>query len=124
MPLVTPPMCRYLITGIAPPRSTSWIARQRTGIVVLDAQNRILEFQEKPKEPKSEWGVPPLYLYPRETIARFREYLELGGNPDAPGNFVEWLRRRERCYAWKMNGTVVDIGNLQSLEAARERFRS
>ncbi|MHA3770005.1 nucleotidyltransferase family protein [Verrucomicrobiota bacterium sgz303538] len=98
-------------------------ARQRTGIVVLDEDNRILEFQEKPREPKSTWGVPPLYLYPRETLPRFAEYLAQGGTADAPGNFIEWLSGVEAVYAWKMDGNVVDIGNLASLEAARERFK-
>ncbi len=98
-------------------------ARRRTGIVVLDDENRILEFQEKPREPKSAWGVPPLYLYPRETLPRIAEYLAQGGSPDAPGSFVEWLSRQEPVYAWKMNGSVLDIGNLESLEAARARFR-
>ncbi|RYD72813.1 MAG: hypothetical protein EOP84_22515 [Verrucomicrobiaceae bacterium] len=97
-------------------------ARRRTGIVVLDGENRILEFQEKPREPKSSWGVPPLYLYPRETVPRIADYLTQGGSPDAPGSFVEWLSRQEPVYAWKMNGSVLDIGNLESLEAARRQF--
>jgi glucose-1-phosphate thymidylyltransferase len=86
---------------------------------VLDENNRVLEFAEKPQEPKSAWGVPPLYLYPRETLPRIHDYLANGGNPDAPGHFVEWLSRAEPVYAYKMNGNVLDIGNLESLEAAR-----
>lgn len=97
-------------------------AQRRTGIVVLDEENRILEFQEKPRNPKSSWGVPPLYLYPKEVLPRIAEYLAEGGSADAPGSFVEWLSRQESVYAWKMNGTVLDIGNLESLEAARARF--
>ena len=97
-------------------------ARRRTGIVVLDDENRIVEFQEKPTEPTSAWGVPPLYLYPRETLPRIAEHLSSGGNADAPGNLIEWLSRVTPCYAWKMNGTVLDIGNLESLEAARREL--
>lgn len=97
-------------------------ARRRTGIVVLDEENRVLEFAEKPQEPKSVWGVPPLYIYPRETLSRFAEYLATGGNPDAPGNFVEWLSQVEPVFAWKMRGSVLDIGNLESLEAARRQL--
>jgi glucose-1-phosphate thymidylyltransferase len=97
-------------------------ARRRTGIVVLDEDDRVLEFQEKPREPKSAWGVPPLYLYPRETIPRIHEYLSQGGDRDAPGNFVAWLSRMEPVYAWRIAGDVMDIGNLASLEAARHRF--
>ncbi len=96
------------------------VARRRTGIVVLDADNRVLEFAEKPQHPKTCWGVPPLYLYPRPTLARIEQYLEAGGTPDAPGHFVEWLIRNEPVYAYRIEGSVLDIGNLESLEAARK----
>ena len=32
---------------------------QRTGVVVLDANNRVLNMEEKPPQPKSTWAVPP-----------------------------------------------------------------
>ena len=32
---------------------------QRTGVVVLDENNRVLNMEEKPQEPTSHWAVPP-----------------------------------------------------------------
>jgi glucose-1-phosphate thymidylyltransferase len=110
----SPYLCVHHVEEIA--------ARQRTGIAQLDDADRIIRFEEKPREPKSAWGVPPLYIYPRAILPRIAEYLAVGGNPDAPGHFVEWLSRIEACYAWRMEGSVLDIGNLESLEAARRRF--
>ncbi len=36
---------------------------QRTGVVVLDENNKVLNMEEKPQEPKSTWAVPPFYVY-------------------------------------------------------------
>ena len=36
---------------------------QRTGVVVLDENSKVLNMEEKPEQPKSHWAVPPLYIY-------------------------------------------------------------
>jgi len=93
--------------------------RRRTGIAVLGADGRVLEFAEKPREPKTPWGVPPIYLFPPSALARLPEYLQAGGSPEAPGHFIEWLHRLEPVYAYRIAGTILDVGTPQSLEAAR-----
>ena len=97
---------------------------RRTGIAVLDDVNRVVEFAEKPRHPKTQWAVPPLYLFPPSTLRRLAEYLEAGGSPDAPGHFLEWLCHVEPVFAWKIPGTILDIGTPQSLEAARKLYKS
>ncbi len=97
---------------------------RRTGVAVLDAENRVIEFAEKPREPKTSWAVPPLYIFPRSTLPRISTYLAAGGSPEAPGNLIEWLCRLEPVYAYKINGCVLDIGDPESLEAARRLMGS
>ena len=36
---------------------------QRTGVAVIDDNVKILEMAEKPKEPKSNWAIPPFYVF-------------------------------------------------------------
>ena len=36
---------------------------QRTGVIVVYDQWRVLEMQEKPQLPASHWAVPPFYIY-------------------------------------------------------------
>ena len=96
--------------------------RKRRGNVLLDENNRVLQFIEKPDEPISEWSVPPLYLYPSTTLPRVKEYLAGGGTPDAPGHFAEWLHTHEPVYAHKIEGRILDIGNRKSLAEARAFF--
>ena len=42
-----------------------------------------------------------------------------GGNPDAPGYFIEWLVQRVRCQAIPLRGRWYDIGSLETLDEAR-----
>ena len=42
--------------------------RRRLGIAELDSSGRVLSFQEKPEEPRSQWAVPALYIYQQETL--------------------------------------------------------
>lgn len=97
---------------------------RRTGVAVLDTEGRVVEFAEKPREPKSQWAVPPLYLFPRATLPRVSAYLDAGGSPEAPGHFLEWLCRVEPVYAWPATGPILDIGTPASLEVARRWMAS
>jgi len=97
--------------------------RKRRGVVVLDNANRVIEFQEKPEQPRSQWVALPIYLFPASVLPLIPTYLREGRSADAPGSFVEWLCRMEPVYAHKIDGTVLDIGNPESLEKAREKMR-
>lgn len=96
--------------------------RKRRGIAQLDAQNRVIDFEEKPKQPKSEWGVPPFYIYPSSVLPRIKSYLDSGGIADAPGHFLVSLHKTEPVYAHKITGEILDIGNHESLAEARQFF--
>jgi glucose-1-phosphate thymidylyltransferase len=87
---------------------------RRTGVAVLAEDGRVLDFAEKPAEPKSSWAVPPLYALRRATLDELPTYLEEGGSPDAPGNLVAWLHRRRPVYALECDQGPHDIGTLES----------
>lgn len=88
------------------------------GVVELDAQHKVLSFEEKPTEPKSNLGVPPFYLYQRETLPLLRQYLDEGNNPDAPGHFIPWLITKKDVYAHVFDAMRIDIGTIESYHEA------
>ncbi len=45
---------------------------QRTGVIVVDEQMRVLNMEEKPREPKSHWAVPPFYVYQKADLELVR----------------------------------------------------
>jgi glucose-1-phosphate thymidylyltransferase len=88
------------------------------GVVDLDERDRIISFEEKPAEPRSNLAATAAYLYCGEDLELLPQYLEEGNPPDAPGNFPAWLHSRTPVYGYRFSGEWHDIGDLgQLLEA-------
>jgi glucose-1-phosphate thymidylyltransferase len=86
------------------------------GLVDLDGE-RVVDFQEKPDDPKSTLVSIACYAFPQEAL-RFHEYLAEGNNPDEPGWFVQWLVDQGDVYAFPFDEAWFDIGTPDSyLEA-------
>lgn len=90
------------------------------GVVELDENGRVLSFEEKPENPKSDLGVPPFYLYKKATLPMIEKYLAEGNNPDAPGHFIPWLIGKTEVYAFAFDATRIDIGTPESYYEAVE----
>ena len=99
---------------------------QRTGVVVLDENNRVLNMEEKPQEPKSTWAVPPFYIYKKENIDMIMHAIENGCGFDAPGNLAHYMVDNVVMHAWPMAGTGenlrFDIGSLDTYKEACEKY--
>ena len=96
---------------------------RRTGVVEIDLDDKVLSFEEKPQNPKSNWAAPPLYCYRAATLRELlEEFLRSGANGDAPGAFVPWLLTRTAVYAFRFEGQRHDIGTLQSYNSVRALF--
>ncbi len=95
---------------------------QRTGVVVLDENGKVLNMEEKPQEPKSNWAVPPFYIYLRKDLDLVRNSVENGCGKDAPGNLAHYMVDNTLMHAWKMTAGRFDIGSLDSYEEAKKLF--
>lgn len=95
---------------------------RKTGVIETNGEGRVLSFAEKPMDPRSNLAVPPFYIYRRDTIPLLKEYLQAGENPDAPGNFIPWLLKRKKVYAFRFEGARYDIGTLESYRLVNELF--
>lgn len=103
---------------------------QRTGVVVLDASERVVNMEEKPECPKSHWAVPPFYIYLKKDLGVVRHAVEHGCGKDAPGNLAHYMVDHATMYAWEMKRTDgdrqqpvrFDIGSLDTYKEACERY--
>lgn len=95
---------------------------QRTGVIVMDDDNRVLNMEEKPLVPKSEWAVPPFYIYLQQDLDLVRHSVENGCGQDAPGNLAHYMVEHTEIHAWPMSAGRFDIGSLDTYYEACERF--
>jgi len=95
---------------------------QRTGVIVVDDQMRVLNMEEKPQEPKSHWAVPPFYIYKKDDLELIRHSVENGCGKDAPGNLAHYMVDRTVMHAWPMSAGRFDIGSLDTYYEAVEKY--
>ncbi len=95
---------------------------QRTGVIVVDEQMKVLNMEEKPQEPKSHWAVPPFYIYMRKDLDLVRHSVENGCGKDAPGNLAHYMVDHTTMHAWQMTAGRFDIGSLDTYYEAVEKF--
>ena len=92
------------------------------GVVKVE-DNIVVHLEEKPKEPKSTLVSTGIYLFPRNTIKLIEKYLSEGNNPDKTGDFIEWLHKREKVYAYITGKKWYDIGSFEQLEKANKEYK-
>lgn len=96
---------------------------RRTGVIIVDDKMKVLDMEEKPKQPKSHLAVPPFYIYQKKDLDLIRHSVENGCGKDAPGNLAHYMVGKTIIHAWPMNGGRFDIGSIDTYREACERFK-
>ncbi len=86
---------------------------KKTGVASVDAHDKLIEMQEKPRIPKSHWAIPPFYIYEKSDLSKISMALEEGCPADAPGYFLSWFCEQADVYAMHMTGRRYDIGSIE-----------
>ena len=95
-----------------------WDEASRFGLMVADDDDKITEFQEKPKNPKSNLASMGIYIFNWDIL---RQYLiEDENDPESENDFgnniiPNLLRDNRRMYAYHFNGYWKDVGTINSL---------
>ncbi|TML34517.1 MAG: nucleotidyltransferase family protein [Actinobacteria bacterium] len=97
-------------------------AMKQLSSIGVDADSRLVTFEEKPERPESTLAGIALYFYPRAIVPLVGEYLAEGNNPDQPGRLIGWLYERTPVYAWRVPGRWFDIGTPETLAQAERLF--
>jgi len=90
--------------------------------VSIDNEGKIVEFIEKPSNPKTILVGACIYAFPAKISNKLKERLELGLPTDEPGRFIEWLHKQEPVYGYMLKDYLWDIGTLESYKAANKFF--
>lgn len=94
----------------------------KLGVVMIDKNKRVIDFEEKPAEPKSTLAATACYLYTKEDIKKLKDYLKGRKAVDASGHFFEYISRQKPAYAFTFEGRWWDIGSMEQLEEADREY--
>jgi len=97
-------------------------AATKFGVLGIDANRKVISFQEKPKVPASSLITMCLYYFPKATLAYLPEYLKESTAVDAAGSYIKWLSEKKNVYGFQFSGKWYDIGSIESLEEARAHY--
>ena len=87
----------------------------RFGIVVADETKRITEFQEKPKEPKSNLASMGIYIFNADLLEEALLTLKDVAELDFGKHVIPYAHENgKRLFAYEFNGYWKDVGTLQS----------
>jgi glucose-1-phosphate adenylyltransferase len=83
----------------------------RMGILAVDETGRITEFQEKPKQPKSDLASMGVYVFSKRALHRSLDE----SRPDFGGDVIPaMLESRARVYGYRFDGYWQDVGTVHS----------
>ena len=97
-------------------------AATKFGVIAINAEKKVISFQEKPKNPASSLITMCLYYFPQQTLEYLTEYLRESKAVDAAGSYIQWLSEKKNVYGFQFSGKWYDIGSFESLEDARAHF--
>lgn len=96
---------------------------KRTGVASIDEDGLITSMVEKPEVPKSNWGIPPFYIFVKDDLKYVDLAIKDGVNTDAPGSFIAYLATKEKVYTYLMDGKRYDVGTLESYKEICQNYK-
>lgn len=97
---------------------------KRCAVITADQNGKIIEFTEKPNQPKTTMVCGAVYAFQKGVSKRFTEYLLSGLPADQPGRFVEWLYRQEPIYGYLLKDYLWDIGTHEAYQVCNGYFNN
>lgn len=95
-----------------------WEEASRFGIMNVDEEGSIVEFEEKPKEPKSNLASMGIYIFKYDVLKKY--LIEDENNPESSNDFGKniipaMLANGEKMVSWSFEGYWKDVGTIYSL---------
>lgn len=95
-----------------------WEEASRFGIMNVNENGEIIEFEEKPKNPKSNLASMGIYIFDYEILKKY--LIEDEANPESANDFGKniipaMLKNNEKMMSWKFDDYWKDVGTISSL---------
>ncbi len=95
---------------------------KRFGVACVDVNQKVIDFEEKPQNPKSTLVSTCCYLFPENSLELLKEYIDNKNNPDHPGSFIKWLSEKDSVFGFTFDGRWFDIGHMDAYKQANIEY--
>lgn len=96
--------------------------KNKFGVAILDKE-KVIDFQEKPSEPKTTLASTGCYLFHKKDIFDIQNLVE-NNIIDPPGLILKKLIEKSKLHGFTFNEAWFDIGSLENLHEARTFYES
>jgi mannose-1-phosphate guanylyltransferase len=92
---------------------------KQCGIAEVNETGKVIEFCEKPDKPKSNLANAGVYIANKEIL----KYLPVQDVLDIGKDVLPKLVERGSVYGWKIKDYLIDIGNIENYNRAKEEWK-
>ena len=92
------------------------------GIALIDNNSKIIEFEEKPENPKSLLASTACYFFTKADVKELEQCIAEKRKPDNLGDFIKWLSEKGDVYGFVFSEKWIDIGSPEQLNEARDKW--
>lgn len=91
---------------------------QRTGVLTLGENDRVLSFIEKPQVPPTNWSCLPFYFLTPSALSQIKSCRQSTQSHEAIGHFIRHLVENLEVYSLRVNGIRYDIDSIDDYTRA------
>lgn len=91
---------------------------KKLGIAITDPNSKIIEFEEKPENPKTTLASTGCYIFKKQDAQHLSSYVKNSERWDNPGDFLKWLMDKSPIHGFTFTERWFDIGSFEALEEA------
>lgn len=96
---------------------------KKYGIVGLDDGLKIVDFEEKPADPKSTLASTACYVFSKADIEELENCIRENKKPDNLGDFIQYISSKKEVFGFVFGERWFDIGSHEQLKEANEKWQ-
>ena len=91
-----------------------WYETNRFGIMLLDGNKKVVAFEEKPSQPKSNLASMGIYVFNKDILFNVLEEAHQRGLQDSDSEVIPDAKDRYQIYGYKYEGYWRDVGTVEA----------